>query len=123
VEVTLCGHATLASAHILWEQEVLPPGQSAHFETLSGRLAAERCPDGWIALDFPARLTDPAAPPEGLLPALGIDRPVFVGRYKEDYLVELESEDQVRSLDPDFARLKTVPTRGVVVTARARMPG
>ena len=123
VEVTLCGHATLASAHILWEQNVMPPGKSAQFETLSGRLTAERCPDGWIALDFPARSTDPAAPPEGMLPALGIDRPVFVGRYKEDYLVELESEDQVRRLDPDFARLKSVPTRGVVVTARARMPG
>jgi PhzF family phenazine biosynthesis protein len=123
VEVTLCGHATLASAHILWERKVFPPGKTAQFETLSGRLTAERCADGWIALDFLARLTGPATPPEGLLPALGLERALFVGRYKEDYLLELESEEQVRGLAPDFARLKGVETRGVVVTARAQMPG
>jgi predicted PhzF superfamily epimerase YddE/YHI9 len=123
VEVTLCGHATLASAHILWEQKVLPIEQTAQFETLSGRLTAEHCPDGWIALDFPARLTDPAAPPDGLLSSQGINRPVFVGRYKEDYLLELETEEQVRGLAPDFMQLKNVQTRGVVVTARAQMPG
>lgn len=119
VEVTLCGHATLASAHILWEQGRLATDQTASFETLSGRLSAERTPDGWIALDFPARLCQPIISPEGLLEALGIQRPVFTGKYKEDYLIEVDSEDAVRALKPDFARLKRVETRGVVVTARA----
>ena len=104
VEVTLCGHATLASAHALWEQGILAPGQIAKFETLSGRLTAQRCPDGWIALNFPARFTEFVEPPTGLLTALGLDKALYVGRYKEDYLVEVEDEDQVRSLSPDFSR-------------------
>jgi PhzF family phenazine biosynthesis protein len=124
VEVTLCGHATLASAHTLWEQGILSPRQTAKFETLSGRLTAERCPDGWIAINFPARVTNPVNPPNGLLAALGINNATQVGRYTEDYLVEVESEDVVRSLSPDFIRLKEVESsRGVVVTARSKTPG
>lgn len=119
VEVTLCGHATLASAHILWEQGRLSADQCAAFETLSGRLTAERTPDGWIALDFPARLCDPVSPPPGLLEALGIREAVFTGRYKEDYLIEVDNEEAVRALKPDFTRLSQIETRGVVVTARA----
>ena len=119
VEVTLCGHATLASAHILWEQGFLAAGQAAKFLTLSGPLSAARAADGWIALDFPARITAPLAPPEGLLDALGIAATVFTGRYKEDYLIEVFSEAEVRALQPDYTRLRQVETRGVVVTARA----
>ncbi len=120
VEVTLCGHATLASAHILWEQGLLAPDQTVQFETLSGRLSAFRAPDGWIALDFPLREVTPAALPPGLLSALGIEQAQFSGCYREDYLIELPDEEAVRALTPDFARLKTIPTRGVVVTARAQ---
>lgn len=120
VEVTLCGHATLASAHILWEQGILYPDQTAQFETLSGRLSAFRTADSWIALDFPLRQVAPAAAPPGLLSALGIEQVQFSGRYREDYLIEVTDEEAVRALTPDFARLKTVPARGVVVTARAQ---
>lgn len=119
VEVTLCGHATLASAHILWEQGVLAEEQQAQFETLSGRLTADKRGD-WIALNFPARPVAPVEPPPGLLAGLGIERAVFVGRYREDYLLEVEDESIVRGLRPDFSGLLRVETRGVVVTARAR---
>ena len=120
VEVTLCGHATLASAHILWEQGILYPDQTAQFATLSGQLSAFRTADSWIALDFPLRQVIPAAPPPGLLSALGIEQVQFSGRYREDYLIEVTDEEAVRALTPNFARLKTVPTRGVVITARAQ---
>ncbi|MEW6181077.1 MAG: PhzF family phenazine biosynthesis protein [Chloroflexota bacterium] len=119
VEVTLCGHATLASAHILWEQGILPPAQTAQFETLSGRLSASRTADGWIRLDFPLREVRPADAPPGLVDALGLKQVRFSGRYREDYLLEADDEEQVRALKPDFARLKHLPARGVVVTARA----
>ncbi len=117
-ETTLCGHATLASAHILWEQGALPEERQAQFETLSGRLTAEKQGD-WIALNFPARSIWPVEPPAGLLEALGIQRAVFVGRYREDYLVEVEDESIVRGLSPNFSALLGVETRGTVVTARA----
>jgi len=117
-EVTLCGHATLASAHILWEQGMLLAKQPAQFETLSGRLTADKR-DDWIELNFPARPVGPVEPPPGLIASLGIDRPVFVGRYREDFLVEAADEGIVRSLTPDYSALLKVETRGIVVTARA----
>ncbi len=120
VEVTLCGHATLASAHILWEQGLLSADQTAQFETLSGRLSASRSAEGWIVLDFPARQVTPANAPAGLLDALGLEQVRFSGRYREDYLIEAADEETVRALTPDFTRLKRIPTRGVVVTARAQ---
>lgn len=118
VEVSLCGHATLASAHILWEQGLLSADQTAQFDTLSGRLSAHRTAEGWIVLDFPLREVMPADTPAGLLNALGLERVRFSGRYREDYLIEVADEETVRGLKPDFARLKSVPTRGVVVTSR-----
>lgn len=121
VEVDLCGHATLASAHALWEEGLLGPGETARFHTRSGLLTAAR--DGeWIELDFPATPPEPAAAPEGLEAALGA-RPVRVGRSRFDLVVELESEAAVRSLRPDIGRLAQVPARGVVVTARGETAG
>jgi PhzF family phenazine biosynthesis protein len=117
-EVSLCGHATLASAHILWEHGALPAERRAQFETLSGRLTADKRGD-WIELNFPARPVRPIEPPPGLLEALGVEQPVFVGRYREDYLVEAADEKIVRELRPDFSALLKVETRGAVVTARA----
>ena len=122
VEVSLCGHATLASAHILWEQGCLRADQSAVFHTLSGELTAMRTADGWIALDFPARFSQLVEAPEDMLAALGLDEPLFVGKYREDYLVEVGDEKIVRALRPDFNRLLSVQTRGVVVTARSEKP-
>jgi PhzF family phenazine biosynthesis protein len=116
VEVELCGHATLASAHILWETSVLRPDQSARFHSRSGLLTAERRGE-WIELDFPAKPEEPAKPWEELVTGLGIT-PRYVGKSQFDYLVEADSERAVRSLTPDFALLKRTKARGVSVTAR-----
>ena len=117
VEVELCGHATLASAHILWETGVLRPDEQARFHTLSGLLTAERKGD-WIELDFPAKPEEPAKPWDELVTGLGIT-PRYVGKSHFDYLVEADSEQTVRNLDPDFTLLKRTKARGVIVTARA----
>jgi PhzF family phenazine biosynthesis protein len=117
VEVKLCGHATLASAHILWETGTLASGEQARFHTLSGLLTADQRGD-WIELDFPAKIEEPAEPLEELAAALGAN-PTYVGKNVFDYLVEIESEEIVRSLEPDFALLKKLPVRGVIVTARS----
>ena len=118
IEVALCGHATLASAHALWEEKILADGERARFYTKSGILTADRNGE-WIELDFPATAAQEAGAPEGLLDALGIARATFVGRNKFDYLVEVDSEEAVRALAPDHARLRTIPVRGAIVTSRA----
>jgi PhzF family phenazine biosynthesis protein len=120
VEVELCGHATLASAHTLWEVGALKPTEQIRFHTLSGLLTAERQGD-WIELNFPAQPVEPAPPPIDLTRALDAS-PVFVGRYRFDFLVELESEQTVRTLKPDFALVEKLPARGLVVTSRAATP-
>jgi predicted PhzF superfamily epimerase YddE/YHI9 len=115
VEVDLCGHATLASAHFLWEEKHLKPHDVARFHTRSGLLTAtQRAP--WIELDFPAIATVPAAAPAGMAAALG-GAPVAIGRSEFDYVVELASEAEVRALEPDFRALRVVNARGVIVTA------
>lgn len=120
LEVDLCGHATLASAHVLWaEGHTAAP--SLRFHTLGGRLGAER-EDGWIRLDFPAEPAEPAEAPDGLIEALGI-APRFVGRNRMDYLVEAGSEAEIRALAPGYDRLRRVPARGVMVTAPATGTG
>jgi len=117
VEVELCGHATLASAHILWETGELRPDEQARFHTLSGLLTADRRGE-WIELNFPAEPALAVAAPAGLIEALNV-HPAFVGRNRMDYFVEVASEAAVRGLKPDMARLATYETRGVIVTARA----
>jgi len=117
VEVELCGHATLASAHILWETGTLKPDQQARFQTLSGLLTADRKGD-WIELDFPAKSEEPASYWYSLAAALGV-KPRYVGQSQFDYLVEVDSEQTVRALHPDFNLLKETKARGVIVTARA----
>jgi PhzF family phenazine biosynthesis protein len=117
-EVDLCGHATLASAHVLWEEGHLPQGQAAEFNTRSGRLSARRDQD-WITLDFPAKPCEPATPPPGLIKGLGLTGARNVARNVFDYLVEVESSEQVRRLRPNFSALEVVEMRGVIVTALA----
>ena len=120
VEVALCGHATLASAHVLWEDGHLESGQQAHFRTMSGLLTAERKGD-WIELDFPAVRVEDADPPPGLIEALGLEAR-YVGKNKFDYLIEAESEEAVRKATPDFTRLRQVHARGVIITSRSDSP-
>lgn len=115
VEVDLCGHATLASAHTLWETGRAEGGETIRFHTRSGLLTATR--DGeWIAMDFPATAPEATDAPPGLLEALGVPA-VEVGRSRFDYLVRVASAEVVRSLRPDMGRLRDVEARGVIVTA------
>ena len=121
VEVDLCGHATVASAHVLWQDGHLPPGAQARFHTRSGLLLADRRGD-WIELDFPATPAVPADAPPGLFAALGCpDQAVMRNRF--DYLLELDSEDAVRRMAPDFAALRKIEARGIIATAKASTAG
>ncbi len=115
VEVDLCGHATLASAHVLWEEKHLPRHETARFHTRSGLLTAQY-KDEWIELDFPSAPVESATAPTGLQEALGIT-PKYIGTSKLYYLAEVESESVVRALDPNFDALRKLPARGIVVTS------
>src|SRR5438093_761135 len=119
-EVALCGHATLASAHVLWEDGHLSADAPARFHTRSGLLTAARS-DGWIEMDFPAKSAVAAEPPAGLEQALGVAAR-YVGRSAFDYLVEVEAEETVRRLRPNFTLLEKVECRGVIVTSAAAGP-
>ncbi|MFN8532869.1 MAG: PhzF family phenazine biosynthesis protein [Dehalococcoidia bacterium] len=114
VEVDLCGHATLASAFILWQSGALAVGLPAIFHTRSGVLTARQAND-WIEMDFPAVPATPQAPPPELIAALGV-QPVAAGR-ATDWLVEMGSADEVRSLRPNLEALSTLGGRGTIVTA------
>lgn len=116
-EVDLCGHATLASAHVLWETDHLSLESTARFHTKSGLLTARRNDDE-IVLDFPSTLVEPASAPAGLADALGVD-PRHVGRSRFDYLIEVADAATVRGIAPDFAALGRVDARGIIVTSRA----
>jgi PhzF family phenazine biosynthesis protein len=115
VEVDLCGHATIASAHVLWERGRLPESAQARFHTRSGLLTADRR-GAWIELDFPATPALGSEAPTALAAALGVT-PKWIGRSRFDYLVEVDSEETVRGVTPDLKTLATVDTRGVIVTA------
>ena len=120
VEVDLCGHATLATAHVIWELEMLPRSGRVKFESRSGVLGAA-WRDGWIELDFPA--TPPSALESAsfvtdLSRALGANL-TEAYRTRFDMLAVVESEKQLRDLTPDFAQLARIYGRGIIVTARA----
>jgi PhzF family phenazine biosynthesis protein len=115
IEVNLCGHATLAAAHVLWTEMELVNNNEIYFESKSGILKANKNQTD-ITLDFPAQLTEPTSIPDGLIEALGIS-PVFVGRSFDECLVELHSEEEVMNLNPDISLLSNVDCRGVIVTA------
>jgi PhzF family phenazine biosynthesis protein len=120
VEVALCGHATLATAHVLWETGRVDAVRAIDFQTQSGPLSAERRGD-WIELDFPAKAEEATEPPPDLLRALHVTAR-YVGRNQFDYLVEVDSEETVRHLRPDHAVLRALPVRGVIVTSAAAGP-
>jgi PhzF family phenazine biosynthesis protein len=118
VEVALCGHATLASAHVLWESGQVGPGDQAQFHTKSGLLTADRRDGGIIELDFPSKPEEESPEPEGLQKALGA-RAVYIGKNAFDYIVEVESDAVVRGLKPDMSAVARLPVRGVMVTSRS----
>jgi PhzF family phenazine biosynthesis protein len=120
VEVDLCGHATLASAHVLWKTSRAPTSEPIRFLTRSGVLtcsfAGER-----IEMDFPA---EPATPIQSYAEeaiALGTT-PIDVGRNRMDLLVVMDSAEEVRNLAPDMAKVAQIKARGVIVTARSDIP-
>lgn len=115
VEIDLCGHATLASAHVLWESGILKPGEEARFHTRSGLLTARRN-DNWIELDFPAEPEDETPSSPNLVSAIGVS-PKYTGKNRFDYLIEVESEEVVRKVTPDFKLLASVPARGIIITS------
>src|SRR6185503_18083592 len=112
------GHATLASAHVLWERA--GTGGRIDFHTRSGKLSAERAEGGWIVLDFPATPPKVAEPPAGLLGAMGLELSDArtVARSRFDWMIELDSPDRVRAARPDLAQLRGVEARGVMLTAK-----
>jgi PhzF family phenazine biosynthesis protein len=114
VEVDLCGHATLATAHVLWTEGHTTADRIA-FRTHSGVLAATRVRE-LIELDFPALANTPVDPPAGLADALGVV-PVATSRNVHDLLAELPDADAVRTLAPDFVAIAAIDARAVVVTA------
>jgi len=120
VEVDLCGHATLASAHILLERGYIKREEQARFHTRSGLLAAAS-KENWIELDFPKQPVTSSSPPPGLIESLGV-KPKFVGKNILYYIVEVASEEIVRGLKPDFGHLAAVPVNGVAVTSKASSP-
>jgi predicted PhzF superfamily epimerase YddE/YHI9 len=120
LEVKLCGHATLASAFVLWENGVLKPDAVARFHTLSGWLTC-RYEGGWIVMDFPAKVCVPTPPPEGLAEALGC-QVLACGLNEMDYLVEVVNEEVLRGLRPNFTALSKLPVRGVITTCRSELP-
>ncbi|MGA7497670.1 MAG: PhzF family phenazine biosynthesis protein [Isosphaeraceae bacterium] len=124
MEVDLCGHATLAAAHVLWEEKLLRPQAPAQFETRSGRLSARRQGE-WIELDFPAEPLD-----SPIIDQLELDRIaaalkapfLSAGRNRFDLLVEFADEQTVRELQPDYRLIAAFPVRGVIATSRASSP-
>ncbi len=116
VEVALCGHATLASAHVLFACRRWPSDEVAFTTRQSGVLTVRRR-GGLMEMDFPSRPPVPAAPNDALARALGV-APEAVYDSAEDALVLLGSEAAVRACRPDFAALERVDRRGVIVTAR-----
>lgn len=118
-EVDLCGHATLASAHALWESRATD-SEVISFSTRSGTLRASRVDDG-IELDFPAEPAKPAEMPPALAQALGGECR-YVGRNRFDHLVEMDSQRELVDLHPNMALLAKVPGRAVIVTTKADDP-
>lgn len=117
-EVDLCGHATLASAHVLWEKGILDRDQKAKFDTKSGTLTARRV-DDLIEMDFPLDVPEVSECPEEIMDGLRVT-PVYVGKTSSDYLVEVESEEIVEGIEPNIEVIKKVDCRGIIVTSTTK---
>ncbi|GHU96283.1 phenazine biosynthesis protein [Clostridia bacterium] len=118
VEVDLCGHATLASAHVLWESGFVKRGATIEFRTKSGVLSAyEKA--GRVVIDLPAKPTHDVEPPNDLLESLGVRDAVYIGRSQFDFLIEIDSVKTLKSMWPNMSKLERLPGRGLIITARS----
>lgn len=122
VEVDLCGHATLAAAHHLYESGRLDKDDDARFDTRSGRLTVRAAGTGRYAMDFPATPPEAATLPDGFVDAFGVE-PVWAGRSRFDWFAVVEDEAAVRALDPSPTAVTALGMRGVIVTARSKSDG
>jgi len=120
-EVRLCGHATLAAAHVLWSAGQANAAAAVEFDTASGRLTARRHHE-LVELNFPAQPATAAPAPPGLLESVGVE-PTAVASNGTDWLLELADEPTVLAVTPDFGRLAEVDARGVMITAASQRPG
>ena len=121
MEVELCGHATLASAHVLFKIGLIPAGEEVRFHTLSGLLAAKKSGD-WIELNFPTQPPKTIEPPEAILKAVDI-HPSYCGKTNGKFLFEVANEEIVRNLQPDFSAIKNLTREDIIVTSVATTPG
>lgn len=119
-ELAFCGHGTLSSAFALWELGISAPSATLHFSTKRGALSATRSADGWITLDLPTEGVEPVDTlPPGLLESLKVT-PYFTGKTTLDYFVVIDGGlQEITAMQPDFRLLKTIKTRGVIVTSKA----
>ena len=117
VEVNLCGHATLAASHALWNSGWQQADAPITFHTKSGTLTATRCDDE-IFLDFPAKVETEIETPAGLAAAIGL-MPVYCGKNDFDILMQVETQSDVENAQVDFVRLAEIPVRGVILTAKS----
>lgn len=116
-EAGLCGHATLAAAHMLWETGVLNKDEEAVFETRSGILKARKNND-LVEMDFPVEAPFEVECPEGLLKAIDA-KPIFVGKNRIDYLAVYESDEFIKKVNPDYGYLKKLDCRGLIISAKS----
>ena len=117
VEVDLCGHATLATGHVVFYLEDKVDADEIFFDSRSGPLKVCKGQDGWLTLDFPADVVHKATvQPPALTTSLG-EKPLAVFKGKTDYMLVYENQAQIENLTPDFREMGTVPARGVIVTA------
>jgi predicted PhzF superfamily epimerase YddE/YHI9 len=115
VELELCGHGTLAAAHVLWTEAGISPDHALGFQTRNGLLTCTRRGER-TAMDFPSLPVHQVPPKQELLDALGTTA-VWTGQTRFDDLVLLESAADLRAITPDSGRLKDLTIRGVIVTA------
>ncbi|WP_202077959.1 PhzF family phenazine biosynthesis protein [Caldalkalibacillus salinus] len=118
-EIMICGHGTLAASFILWETNVLPVKEKIHFHTEAGHLTTTY-QNEWIQLKFQAVAPIEVEPHPKLLNAMGINNVNYIGKNKWDYIVEIEKEEELISLKPDFDLISKLPVRGVIVTTKSK---
>jgi PhzF family phenazine biosynthesis protein len=118
VEVDLCGHATLSSAHILWEKGYLQPEDQVTFYTRSGELTARKDHE-WTMLNFPSLSVEESPIPTELIGLIQADI-LYFGMSKFDWLVEINNEEYLKTFQPDISQIKKLPARGLIITSRSR---